>query len=82
MELLHFYPIDEFQKFRGVAFEVIGECDFYILETRSINSSHKAFQVPSDSLELKAAKSREKNEFPKWQWWGEGNVICGGKEME
>jgi len=78
MYLLHFYPVDEFAKFLDVVYEVIEECDFDISETRSIDSGHKVFQVPSESSKIKACESREKNAFPRR--WGDGK--CGGREME
>jgi hypothetical protein len=57
---------------------LIEECDFDILETRRIDSVHKAFHVASKSSKVQACESREKNAFS--GRWGDGE--CGGREME
>ena len=58
---------------------MIEECDFDVLEARSIDSDHKTFQVLSISEELKAGKSGKNNTFFRQQW---GMAIGGIEEAE
>ena len=61
---LHFCPLDESAKFRGIHCGLEKECDIDILETRCIDSGHEAVQVFASSSVLEECESREDNAFP------------------
>jgi hypothetical protein len=78
---LHFYPLDESAKLRSVHRGLAKECDIDILETRCIDSGHKAVQVLASSSIFEAGESRENNAFP-WRWRQAKVVSAGGKERK
>ena len=64
---VYFYPAEELVKFGKGKNVVLEECDFDVLEKRSINAGHNALKVGHTSSEIKAVKNGEQNSLRVWR---------------